>query len=149
MSACAVSSDPSNPGTKTPQGIEQTVQLVLCGTRPTQPVFERRRAMRHPFPYPVRLSPLASDGSPLLDASVFAVGKHLSHQGLDFYTGQPLPFRRAIACFDGGHGPSVRLLIDLTWCRFCHHGWYENGGRFLPPMQVAETALETLVAALA
>jgi hypothetical protein len=22
-------------------------------------------------------------------------------------------------------------MMDLTWCRFGRHGWYENGGRFL------------------
>jgi hypothetical protein len=23
------------------------------------------------------------------------------------------------------------VLVDLKWCRFTRHGWYESGGRFL------------------
>jgi len=74
---------------------------------------------------------MAEDGTSLAEQTIVVLGKHVSNHGLDFYCSQPLPFRRVVACFECGHGPQVRLLLDLTWCRFCQHGWYENGGRFL------------------
>ena len=29
--------------------------------------------------------------------------------------------------------------MDLTWCRFNGHGWYENGGRFLAAVNLPAT----------
>jgi hypothetical protein len=36
-----------------------------------------------------------------------------------------------IASLESGNGRWLGFLIDLTWCRFNRHGWYESGGRFL------------------
>jgi hypothetical protein len=79
----------------------------------------------------IRLTPvddqsLAPRGEPLV-----VVGKHLSERGLGFYHPKPLPYRRMIACLEAADGRLVRLLVDLTWCRFSRQGWYESGGRFL------------------
>ena len=122
------------------QEIERSVQLILGGTGAGQPVFERRRAKRYPFPYPIRLIPMSNDGTVLIDEAMFVLGKHLSLHGLDFYGSRPLPYRFAITCFDCGGGRRLQLLMDLTWCRFCHHGWYENGGRFLQEIAPTTTA---------
>ena len=64
--------------------------------------------------------------------TLVVLGKHISNHGLDFYSSQPVPYRRVVVCFPSNQGEDIRLLMDLTWCRFCGHGWYENGGRFLP-----------------
>jgi len=111
--------------------IEQCVQSILYGARNAQTTFERRRDTRYMYPLPIRLIPLCSRGEPLIDEATFVLGKHLSPRGLDFYGADPLPYRRAITCFECGPGRSIQMLMELTWCRFCYHGWYENGGRFL------------------
>ena len=135
MTTCSLPSLPASPlsthAASAEQSIANCVQLVLCRSQSRQAGCERRREVRHPFPYPVRLIPVDRDGQWLTDEALVVLGKHLSNHGLDFYSAQPLPFRRVIASFDCGRGASVRLFMDLTWCRFCGHGWYENGGRFL------------------
>ena len=120
--------------------IERSVQLILAGTGACQPVFERRRAKRYPFPYPIRLIPVSTEGCVLIDEAMYVLGKHLSPHGVDFYGTRPLPYRFAVMCFDCGEGRRLQLLMDLTWCRFCHHGWYENGGRFLQEIAPTTTA---------
>jgi hypothetical protein len=92
---------------------------------------ERRRERRYPFPYPIRLTPMTTDGSVSPGESVVVLGKHLSEHGVDFYFNAPLPYRRVIASFERGGQEILHLMMDLTWCRFGRHGWYENGGRFL------------------
>jgi hypothetical protein len=134
MSRCAVSLVPERlprAAAGVVASIERGVQLALCTARAPHPAFERRQAARYAFPYPIRLVPLAADGTLLPQEAVFVLGKHLSVRGLDFYGAEPLPFRRAIVCFERDRRPVVQLLLELTWCRFCRPGWYENGGRFL------------------
>jgi len=112
------------------QQIERCVQFALRGASPNRTHDERRRQKRHPFPYPVRLIPVNTRGDVLGDPIV-VLGKHLSNQGLDFYYQQPVSHRRVIVSFDCESQGRVEMLMDLTWCRFSGHGWYENGGRFL------------------
>lgn len=92
---------------------------------------ERRREQRYPFPYPIRLTPVTTDGAISPAESVVVLGKHLSEHGVDFYYTEPLPYRRVIASFERAGREVLHLMMDLTWCRFGRHGWYENGGRFL------------------
>ena len=110
--------------------IERCVQFALRGTSPNRTHDERRRQKRHPFPYPVRLLPVNARGDALGDPIV-VLGKHLTNHGFDFYYQHPLSHRRVIASFDCETNEGVKMLLDLTWCRFSGHGWYENGGRFL------------------
>ena len=70
-------------------------------------------------------------GDPLV-----VLGKHLTNQGLDFYYQHPVSHRRVIASFECESQQRVEILMDLTWCRFSGHGWYENGGRFLSAVNV-------------
>jgi hypothetical protein len=92
---------------------------------------ERRREQRFPFPYPIRLTPVSPDGTVSAADSVFVLGKHLSEHGVDFYYTDPLPYRRVVVAFERGGREVLEMLMELTWCRFGRHGWYENGGRFL------------------
>jgi hypothetical protein len=59
------------------------------------------------------------------------VGKDLSDRGLGFFHPHPIPHRRAIVTLEDSSQRGVSLLIDLSWCRFTRHGWYDSGGRFL------------------
>jgi len=36
-----------------------------------------------------------------------------------------------IASLEGKETRWVGFLVDITWCRFTQHGWYDSGGRFL------------------
>ena len=44
-----------------------------------------------------------------------------------------------IATLESAAEERISFLIDLNWCRFTRHGWYESGGRFLdvatPPVE--------------
>ena len=112
------------------QDIPTAVRFLL-GIQPNRPGIERRREQRFPFPYPIRLTPVTTDGSVPPAESVVVLGKHLNEHGLDFYFNEPLAYRRVIASFERNGREVVHILLELTWCRFGRHGWYENGGRFL------------------
>lgn len=117
------------------QTIRSRIHLVLAGTQPTRQQLERRREKRHPYPYPVYLTPVGRDGLTPISQTVVVLGKHLSDHGFDFYHREPLPHRRAIVSFEPSPGTWIGLLLDLSWCRFGRHGWYDNGGRFLGVVQ--------------
>jgi len=107
------------------------VWRLLGALYPRGNMAERRMDHRYPYPYLVYLTPVAEDGvTPKGDALV-VVGKHLSERGLGFYHPKPLPYRRMIASLESAGGAQLHFLIDLTWCRFTRHGWYESGGHFL------------------
>jgi hypothetical protein len=65
------------------------------------------------------------------DPSSVVVGKHLSKHGLDFYHRDPLPDRHMIVSVEDADNNWIRLLLDITWCRFIRSGWYSSGGKFL------------------
>lgn len=110
----------------------------LFGQHASRHVPERRKSVRHLYPYPIDVTPL--DGEPLSSADKISVlGKQLSEYGLDFYSNQPLPYRRVIAWFETSDRSRFGLLTNLTWCRFNKFGWYENGGRFLQVVRQSQT----------
>lgn len=111
--------------------IAAAVHSAIIAVAPRPPAIERRRETRHLYPYPIHLTPLGPDGAPVADTTLVVIGKHLAPHGVDFYSRQPLPDRRVIASFTCGRGDWVGLVLELGWCRFGRHGWYENGGRFL------------------
>lgn len=113
------------------ENIRQQVLLALANPMPERHFVERRREKRHAYPYPIYLTPVGRDGHTPEGKTLVVVGKHLSEHGLDFYHREPLPYRRVIASLGCGNGHWIGLLMDLSWCRFCRHGWYDNGGRFL------------------
>jgi hypothetical protein len=111
--------------------VQTQVWGLLNALYPQHDLTERRYENRYPFPYLVQLTPVDEDGVAPQGDTVVVVGKHLSERGLGFYHPQPLPHRRMVASLENGNGQSIRFLIDLSWCRFIKHGWYESGGRFL------------------
>jgi hypothetical protein len=122
--------------------ISQSVQVALTGAQVERNV-ERRTETRHPYPYPIHMTPVDRLGRPLLDETFVVVGKHLSNHGVDFYCAQPVEWTRVIASFALRDGGFISLLMDLTWCRFSRHGWYDNGGRFV---SVVDSPLGTAAA---
>lgn len=117
------------------EGDQNEVQVQVWGLLtmlyPNRPGMERRRETRYPFPYLIRLTPVGADGATPSGESIAVVGKHLSVKGLGFYHPKPLSYRRVIATIDMGKDRTLDFLVDLNWCRFTKHGWYESGGRFL------------------
>lgn len=111
--------------------IGERVRAALVGAKPMREAVERRREPRHPFPYPVQITPVTAHGKLVPDLSIFVLGKHISRLGLDFYHIEPVPHRRVIASLSCNNDGAVSILMDLTWCRFGAHRWYENGGRFV------------------
>ena len=93
--------------------------------------LERRDEGRYPFPHMIHLTPVGRDGLTPCGQNIVVVGKTLSKDGLGFFHSQPLPNRRMIASVALSDGRWLGFLIDLRWCRFRKHGWYESGGRFL------------------
>ena len=105
--------------------IHETVFLALQ-SRQTDATLDRRTALRRPFPYPIYLTP--PNGA--VEDTITVLGKHISEQGLDFYSNEALPHRKVTASIDLGDGHWVAMELTLNWCRFGRHGWYENGGKF-------------------
>ena len=118
-----------------PTALEEDIRsqvLGLLGTLyPSGSLAERRGEQRYPYPYLVHLTPVADDGVTPTGEPLVVVGKHLSERGLGFYHPKPLPYRRVIASLENTDGNRLSFLLDLNWCRFTRHGWYESGGRFL------------------
>lgn len=126
---------------KARQEIRIQVRKTIGRSQTTYAGLERRRNLRVPFPYPVYLTPIDPDGGPEHEKRFAVVGRHLSESGLDFYHIEPVTPRRLIASLDDHNDPLIGFVMELTWCRFGRHGWYENGGRFVsiaqPPLVTA------------
>ena len=111
--------------------IRRQVWGLLAGLYPGGKLYERRIDQRFPYPHLVYLTPVGEDGVTPTGTSIVVVGKHLSERGLGFFHQQPLPYRKMIASLQGVDGKWIGFLIDLAWCRFTQHGWYDSGGRLL------------------
>ncbi len=125
--------------------VRHFVRVLLSGTHPAGAFKERRRDQRFPLARLIRLTPVGPDGAPLAEA-VVVVGKDVSERGLGFYHPQPLAQRRMIASIETRGGAWLEFLIDINWCRFTKHGWYDSGGRLLQVVErgpAAEGAGET------
>lgn len=90
-----------------------------------------RRSTRHPFPYPILLTPETGSSHSTSTESICVLGRNVSEGGLNFYHQDPICHRRVIASLKIGGQNWLRLLIELRWCRFNQSGLYESGGRFL------------------
>ena len=111
--------------------IRARIRGLLDSMHPATAERERRRDERFAFPRIVYLM-ASADGEADSRGEVLAVvGKDLSELGLGFFHSEPILARRAIVSLpDPAHG-WLSLLMELRWCRFIRHGWYESGGRFL------------------
>ena len=117
----------------------QQVRNLLTQMHPNRTRIERRKNLRHPYPFLVVITPVDTDGVTPLGKTVTVVGKDLTDRGVGFFHQEPLPFRRAIVSFESGTDIALSVLIDLSWCRFTRQGWYESGGRFLQLAQINRT----------
>ena len=111
--------------------VRRQVWNLLAGLHPPGQWVERRFEQRFPYPQLLYLTPLAEDGVHPSGESIVVVGKHLSESGLSFFHKQPLPHRQMIASLEDRGRRWVGFVIDITWCRFTQHGWYDSGGQFL------------------
>src|SRR5262245_23783081 len=111
--------------------IVSTVRSAFAAVEPRGRPPERRREARYAYPYPIHLTPYGDAGLPNVNRTFVVIGKHLAPHGLDFYFSQPLGERRVIASLDCGREGWIGLVLELDWCRFSRHGWYDNGGRFV------------------
>jgi hypothetical protein len=111
--------------------ISSIIQSALWAIEPAPRLIERRRESRYPYPYPIHLTPYGKDHEPEVDRTFVVIGKHLASHGIDFYCRQPIADRRVIVSLDCGPEGWTGLVLELGWCRFSRHGWYDNGGRFI------------------
>jgi hypothetical protein len=118
-------------GLSAEETLRRQVWEILAGLGPQAHHPERRTVQRFPYPNLLYLTPVAGDGITPSGDSIVVVGKHLSERGLGFFYQHPLPNRRMIASLEGKDARWVGFLVDITWCRFTQHGWYDSGGRFL------------------
>ena len=107
------------------------VRRVIAATAAPDIASQRRQSQRTAFPQLLRLQ--AVDPLTLVpqDESLVVVGRFLSEQGLGFFHQEPMPHRFVVVSIDVPGDAPTRLLLDVSWCRFTRHGWYESGGRFL------------------
>ena len=111
--------------------MRQQIWSILAGLYPRGKAAERRIDQRFPYPRLLYLTPVGNNGLTPVAESVVVVGKDLSERGLGFFYQQPLPHRRMIASLELPEARWAGFLIDITWCRFTLHGWYDSGGRFM------------------
>jgi hypothetical protein len=114
-----------------PDDARHIVRGMIASLCSAQPLSERRRDMRLPYPQLVVLLPVDGDTLQPVGPSQAVVGKQISESGLSFFHPTPLPFRWVIVELEGCNDQRIRLLLDLDWCRFTRQGWYESGGRFV------------------
>jgi len=107
------------------------IRSVLADLHPQSPAHERRRDIRYPYPYLIRLTPISENGTVLLDDSITVVGKSISARGIAFYHQSPLLFRRVILTLGDTPERGLSVVAELLWCRFVRQGWYDSGGRLL------------------
>ena len=111
--------------------VRRQVWNLLAGLYPPGQWVERRFEQRFPYPHLLYLTPLAEDGVRPGGELIVVVGKHLSESGLSFFHQRPLAHRRMIASLEERGKRWVGFVIDITWCRFTQHGWYDSGGQLL------------------
>lgn len=122
------------------EAVRRQVWEVLSGVYPPGQ-NERRYAQRFPYPHLLYLTPVAADDVTPVGESIVVVGKHLSEAGLGFYyQQQALPHRRMIASLELSRGRWSGFLLEIVWCRYTRHGWYDSGGRLL---QVVPSPIKT------
>ena len=121
----------AEPSLSSDETVRRQVWDILARMYPPGKITERRIAQRFPYPHLLYLTPVGNDGLSPAGDSVVVVGKDLSEHGLGFFYQQPLPDRLMIASLELPDSQWTGFLIDITWCRFTQHGWYDSGGRFL------------------
>jgi hypothetical protein len=92
---------------------------------------ERRSRDRFPIPYTFRLTPLADDGSPLLDETTTVVGKDLSLIGIGFSHDQALPGKKVLITLNHPKVGKFAVEAEVVWTRPTPLGLFESGCRLV------------------
>lgn len=119
-------------------GLNGRMQSVISGLHPDETRHERRRERRYPYPCLLRLSPFDenvvwndTENDPMA-MGITVVGHEVSLNGIGFYHQEPITDRLVVIEFsDEPSASPLRVVVDLTWCRFSRKGWYESGGRLV------------------
>ena len=125
-----------------PDAVRRQVWSLLAGMYPQRITNERRRSERYAFPQLLYLLPSVAGGGPQ-NSSIVVVGKTLSEGGLGFFHREPIAHRQMIALIEDANHASIAFLIDIRWCRFTVHGWYESGSRLLDVVDLPVNSLPT------
>jgi hypothetical protein len=113
------------------ESVRVEVRSLVARMFPHRMPVERRSNGRNPYPFLLRIVPVANDGQTPTGDAIVVVGRDLSERGMGFFHQQPLMNRYAIATIQDNTGGGISLLLDVSWCRFTSYGWYVSGGRFL------------------
>lgn len=123
----------------TEESVSGQVRRLLQRQAGDSALVERRRDRRYPFPTLMTLWP--ADGE-RLETSFVIVGKDISDRGLGFFHQQPITCRRAVVVCELPGAEPTAFLVDINWCRFTCHGWYESGGRLLEAVTPPSLSIE-------
>lgn len=115
----------------------QAVERLIMNLDVNASGAEHRSERRFHYPRLLVVEPMDDFGQVAADR-LTVVGKQLSLSGLSFFHPESLPYRWVAAELEVQGGQSLRLLMDLTWCRFTPHGWYESGGKILGALNPVE-----------
>ena len=121
-------SEKPGPGTLS---VENCFELILESHKNRGVTCERRNYPRFDYSMPVFLTPLDEAGEPQLDETIGVIGRQISEKGFDFYNKDPIAAKFVIASFEFSPNRWLSLKMNLKWCRFGRHGYFENGGEFL------------------
>jgi hypothetical protein len=117
-----------------PKSVREQIWGLLANLYPVAPLMNRRTEQRYPFACLAHVAPVGDDGKPV-GKPIVAATKNISEGGISFFHPANLPYRRVVLTFERDDVAPVSFLVDVNWCRFTRHGWYESGGRL---MQVVE-----------
>jgi hypothetical protein len=92
---------------------------------------ERRVRDRFPIPYTFRLTPLDTEGNPIVDDTTTVVGKDLSLIGIGFSHDHELPSKRVIISLNHPKVGNFAVEAEIVWTRATPLGLYESGCRLV------------------
>ncbi len=120
-----------NPSTrKDVDPIVQWFGLLRDSQHASLAITERRNSERINYPFPVFLTPYDSMGDLKTDDSFGVIGRQLSPKGFNFFHREPIAEKRVVASFEYSPDRWLGMQLELNWCRFGRHGYFENGGEF-------------------
>ncbi len=121
----------------THDGVRERIWGLLSNLYPVALLMNRRSEQRYPFACLAHVTPVGDDGVTPAGPPIIAATKNISEGGISFFHPANLPYRRVLVTFERDDISTVSFLVDVSWCRFTRHGWYESGGRLL---QVVDSA---------
>lgn len=134
---------PQSPSAPLPLAVSTVVeQAFAAASKPPQ--VERRTSARTAYNQPVYITPVGAAGELMVEETFVALGKNISPTGIDFFSFEALPFRRAVISLKSGVDVWSGVTTLLRWCRFTEFRCYENGGMFLsaapsPMLELADS----------